>query len=233
MAFPLPLAPRARKHDQLPTTANQYPRPRRMSGLVSCICAVFIFLLIAAGLAIMVTVILLHPHKPRYRLQDVQITLLNITYGPPPVQSPPDTSSDSDPVDSQLNSDILVTVQSYNRNHHLEIYNTRLVVILRYRKVEIGSYEFAPFYQEPKNIAVVRGVMSIRGVSLRRSVAASLKNDVTRNGAVDLKSELAARVKFRHGSWKSSWHRWFEVNCDLIVSSPTAPNGSHIVFKKC
>ncbi|KAJ7530175.1 hypothetical protein O6H91_15G083100 [Diphasiastrum complanatum] len=197
-------------------------------GLVSRVCAVLLFLFIVTALTIMMTLFLVHPHSPGYRLLNVQITDLTITaLGSPIVSTDPD-----DPVDSVLNSDINVSLECDDKNHHLGTYNGRLQVILYYSGIEIGRTEFAPFYQEAQNRTVVLGVVSIRDHLLKRSAAANLNADLTRD-AINLQSEIAARVKFVYGIWKSSWHRWFRVKCDLVVSSPTASTGSLIMSQTC
>ncbi|KAJ7161229.1 hypothetical protein O6H91_15G083000 [Diphasiastrum complanatum] len=217
---------RMKNNNELSTPAGQSSSRLGLPWLM-CICVAFLVLIILTGFAIMVTVLALHPHKPRYRIQDVQITQLTVSNRP--LQTLTQTS---DPFDAVLNSNIIVTVESYNRNHHLSIYNTRLLVILYYSGKEIGRAYFVPFHQHRQNTTVVQGVVSIRDCELRHSDSASLKAAVARN-AVILQSKLAARVKFRHGIWKSSWHRWFRVRCDLVVSTITAPTGSHLLYKKC
>ncbi|KAJ7530172.1 hypothetical protein O6H91_15G082800 [Diphasiastrum complanatum] len=219
---------RLKNDNDIADSPDLHPRRRRLLLFISCIGVLFLFLLILTGFCIMITVLLMHPHKPRYRLQDVQITQLLITNAP--LQSI--TADNLDPVDSTLNSDIIVTLGSYNRNHHLDIYNSRLVVILYYNRKEIGGTYFVPFYQESQNTTVIQRVLYIRDHPLRHSEAASLNASLA-NNAVHFQSKIAARVQFKYGTWKSSWHRWFRVNCELVLSSFTAPSGSHLLFRKC
>ncbi|KAJ7287920.1 hypothetical protein O6H91_12G027600 [Diphasiastrum complanatum] len=224
------------KHDELPPPGyhswhrRYYYDPCHY--FCTCFCFLLFLLVIVLGVAALITYLALHPHKPRYTLQDVQITNLSIagsSSSSSPIQDMPTSFY---PYALMLSTEILVTVQIYNRNHHVGIYNNRLIVVLYYEDTEIGRTFLPSFYQEPQELTVLQSTISVYGYPIKQSVAASLSAAETRS-AIPLHSLIATRVKYKIGSWKPAWHRWFYSNCDIVVGTSNSPSGAHILFRNC
>jgi len=151
--------------------------------------------------------LVLHPSKPEFSLQEVNIYQLNLSGT------------------HLLNSSIQLTLLSKNPNQKVGIYYDDLQVYASYKGQQItADTSLPPFYQghEERNILTA----SLGGTGL--PVASSFGYEVGRDqtaGKLVLSLKMNGRLRWKVGTWVSGRYR-FNVNCVSIMDfGPTIPSG--------
>ena len=169
--------------------------------------ALFIFVLIVA-FVILVIYLALHPHKPRFYLQDATVRELNITGG-------------------LLTSNLQFTLFSRNPNDKIGIYYDRLGAYASYGGQQITYYtDIPPFYQGHKDINVFSPILIGNSVPLAPFLAEHL-NLEEQTGVVTLNVKLNGRIRWKVGTWISG-HYHLNVNCYTILGLSTPVSGGQV-----
>ncbi|KAF8667396.1 hypothetical protein HU200_053078 [Digitaria exilis] len=169
------------------------------------ICACFLTLAALVGFIVLVIYLALHPSKPSFYLQDVQLRNIDL----------------SDPA---ISLDVQVTVASRNPNDRVGVYYSTLDAFTTYRDEPVTVPVSLPaIYQGHKDSSVWSPVMSGDAVPVADYVAAAMKQDIAA-GYVLLHVKLEGRVKWKVGSWVSGGYHLF-VNCPALLATSGAAVG--------
>ncbi|KAF8016062.1 hypothetical protein BT93_H1576 [Corymbia citriodora subsp. variegata] len=162
----------------------------------------FIILLI-----VLITWAILHPHKPRFTLQDATVYVFNASAIP-----------------SLLTSTIQVTVSSHNPNDNIAIYYDRLDIYATYQDQQITlTTSIPPTYEDTKDANVWSPILSGISVPISPYHAAALTQDQD-HGFVTLMIKLSGRVRWRVGSFTSGGYHIF-VNCPAYITFGSKSTG--------
>jgi hypothetical protein len=154
-------------------------------------------LLVAAGLAILITWLVIQPHKPKYYLDNASVSQFKTTS------------------DGLLNTNLDFKIRTRNPNKRVAIYYYRLQAYLLYGKKQIGWATLPMFYHGHKNTTILQTNVSGQEVVLDSNSARDLKLE-QQAGTLDLDLKLYSRVRFKVGSWKSK-HYHIKVHCHHVI----------------
>ena len=171
------------------------------------IAACILTLAVVVGFIVLVIYLALHPSKPSFYLQDVQLHSIDL----------------SDPA---LSLKLQVTIASRNPNDRVGIYYNTLDVFTTYREEPITvPVMLPPIYQGHKDVSVWSPVMSGESVPVAQYLADAMKQDIAA-GYVLLHVKVDGQVKWKVGSWISGDYHIF-VNCPaLLAASGNAVGGA-------
>ncbi|KAK3414294.1 NDR1/HIN1-like protein 1 [Eucalyptus grandis] len=162
----------------------------------------FIILLI-----VLITWAILHPHKPRFTLQDATVYAFNASANP-----------------SLLTSTFQVTISSRNPNDNIAIYYDRLDCYATYQDQQITlSTGLPPTYEDTNSVNVWSPFLSGVSVPISPYYAAALSQDQN-HGYVILTIKLSGRVRWRVGSFTSGGYHIF-VNCPAYITFGSKSTG--------
>jgi hypothetical protein len=163
------------------------------------IAACFLTLAVLVGFVVLVIYLALHPSKPSFYLQDIQLRSINLG-------------------DPSLTLDVQVTIASRNPNDRVGIYYKTLHAFTTYRDEPVTIPVSLPaIYQGHKDQSVWSPVMSGDSVPVAPYVADAMKQDISA-GYVLLHVKVDGRVKWKVGSWVSGGYHLF-VNCPALLSA--------------
>ncbi|EOA21564.1 hypothetical protein CARUB_v10001972mg [Capsella rubella] len=161
----------------------------------------FLGLIGVAAFAVFLVWAILHPHGPRFVLQDVTINEFNITQP------------------NYLTLNLQVTVSSRNPNDKIGIFYDRLDIYASYRYQEVTIARLLPTtYQGHKEVTVWSPVLIGTAVPVAPYLSPSLNEDGIA-GLVLLNIKIDGRVRWKVGSWVSGGYR-LHVNCPAFISYP-------------
>lgn len=169
---------------------------RRCCGsIAACILTLFA----VVGFIVLVIYLALHPSKPSFYLQDVQLRSIDLG-------------------DPALSLDLQVTIASRNPNDRVGVYYKSLDAFTTYRDEPVTVPVSMPaIYQGHKDVSVWSPVMSGDSVPVAQYVADAMKQDIAA-GYVLLHIKVDGRVKWKVGSWVSGGYHLF-VNCPALLAT--------------
>ncbi|XP_040379233.1 NDR1/HIN1-like protein 1 [Oryza brachyantha] len=163
------------------------------------IAACILTLAVLVGFIVLVIYLAIHPSKPSFYLQDVQLRNIDL----------------SDPA---ISLNLQVTIASRNPNDRVGIYYKTLHVFTTYRDEPITvPVELPAIYQGHKDVSVWSPVMSGESVPVGQYVADAMKQDISA-GYVLLHVKVDGRVKWKVGSWVSGGYHLF-VTCPALLAA--------------
>ncbi|KAJ4883630.1 Late embryogenesis abundant (LEA) hydroxyproline-rich glycoprotein family [Raphanus sativus] len=160
----------------------------------------YVFLGLVATVAVVIFLVwaILHPHKPRFVLQDVTIYEFNI----------------SQP--NFLSSNLQVTLSSRNPNDKIGVFYDRLDIYASYRNQEVTFANLLPeTYQGHLEVTVWSPVLIGSAVPVEPYLSPALNEDINA-GMVLLNIKIDGCVKWKVGSWVSGCYRLL-VNCPAFI----------------
>ncbi|KAJ4724559.1 Late embryogenesis abundant (LEA) hydroxyproline-rich glycoprotein family [Melia azedarach] len=198
-------------------------RLKRLSGRKSsrgracCCCRFFccslLLLILLVAIAAAVFYFVFRPEAPKYSIDSVSISGLNLT-------------SASSPILPEFD----VTVRADNPNNKIGIYYEKgSSVKVYYRDVNLCNGALPQFFQPRNNVTVFKTALKGSAIELTSSVRNDLVADA-KSQTVPFKVNLRVPVKIKVGSVKT-WTIKVKVKCDLTVDQLTAK--SKIVSKDC
>nr|ABK22753.1 unknown [Picea sitchensis] len=153
------------------------------------------FLLIVL-FVILVIFLALHPHKPRFYLQNATVRELNVS-------------------DGLLTSSLQFTVLSHNPNDRIGVLYDSLSIYASYLGQQItDEYRLPHFYQDDNDFNVLNPVLCGNSVPLAAVVCEHL-NSERQNGLLSLSLRMDGRIRWKVGTWTSG-HYHLNVNCWTI-----------------
>ncbi|KAJ0692314.1 putative Late embryogenesis abundant protein [Helianthus annuus] len=176
------------------------------------ICAVFLSILFTVGLVTFILWLGLRPHRPRFHIQQFSF---------PSLAEPNGFST----------AQLTFNVTARNPNIEIGIYYDTVNLTLYYRDQVIAQTPLLfPFYQSPKNTAIIYGTLSrpqlkIDNARWTQFLAAR------KQGAVPFRLDVASSIRFKVSTWDSRRHK-MHANCEIGVG----PNGMLLASdkgKKC
>ncbi|CAL5027585.1 unnamed protein product [Urochloa decumbens] len=163
------------------------------------ICACFLTLAAVVGFIILVVYLALHPSKPSFYLQDVQLRSIDLT-------------------DPAITIDLQATIASRNPNERVGVYYKSLDAFATYRDEPVTVPVVLPaIYQGHKDASVWSPVMSGDAVPVSSYAADAMRQDIAA-GYVLLHVRVEGRVKWKVGSWVSGGYHLF-VNCPALLAA--------------
>ncbi|GLJ21144.1 hypothetical protein SUGI_0386750 [Cryptomeria japonica] len=191
---------------------ERFRNPRRKRDrIISCLCATFFGLLVFAAIFILITWLVLQPHRPRYYVDYGSVSLLNVE-------------------GKILNTKMTFNVTSRNPNKRIGIYYDKMEGYVYYGDQRIAGAYIAPFYQGHKTTTIIKPILTGHYVLLKDDLSKDLVMEHT-SGAVDLRLKLYAKLRFKVGSWKSR-HYHMRVKCDVWMKV-SDNNGGTFSPKRC
>ncbi|XP_010493295.1 PREDICTED: NDR1/HIN1-like protein 12 [Camelina sativa] len=158
-------------------------------------------LIVVAAFVVFLVWAILHPHGPRFVLQDVTINDFNV----------------SQP--NYLTSNLQVTVSSRNPNDKIGIFYDRLDIYASYRNQEVTIARLLPTtYQGHLEVTVWSPVLIGTAVSVAPYLSPALDEDFMA-GLVLLNIKIDGWVRWKVGSWVSGSYR-LHVNCPAYINVP-------------
>jgi hypothetical protein len=151
-------------------------------------------MVIGAGMSILLAWLILRPHKPRYYVDYVSLSQLNVT-------------------DRTVNSRMDFNVTVRNPNSRLGIYYHKLEWDVYYEDERIASAYTAPFHQRRKTTTVLQPVLIGNEYAImREDIARALEALAS---PLELRLKLHANVRFKIGFVKT-WNFKMRVECHHI-----------------
>lgn len=155
---------------------------------------------------------ILHPAKPQFILQQVDIYQLNLS-------SP----------GHLLNSSIEITLESRNPNQKVGIYYDELRAYASYKGQQITAETLIPqFYQGQQDSNLLSASLGGTGLPVAPSLGYEVGRDQA-NGKLVLLVKIDGRVRWKVATWVSGRYR-INVNCVVILQlgplNPTGPLNS-------
>ncbi|KAG2572054.1 NDR1/HIN1-like protein 12 [Panicum virgatum] len=174
-------------------------------------CACFLTLAAVVGFIVLVIYLALHPSKPSFYLQDVQLRSIDL----------------SDPA---LSLNLQVTIASRNPNERVGVYYMSLDAFATYRDEPVTVAVALPaIYQGHKDASVWSPVLAGESVPVSGGAADAMRQDIAA-GYVLLHVRVEGRVKWKVGSWVSGGYH-LSVNCPaLLATSGGAAAGGAFAF---
>ncbi|ESQ42179.1 hypothetical protein EUTSA_v10015904mg [Eutrema salsugineum] len=155
---------------------------------------------------------ILHPHRPRFVLQDVTIYDFNI----------------SQP--NLLTSNLQVTLSSRNPNDKIGIFYDHLDIYASYRNQEVTVANLLPAtYQGHLDVTVWSPVLIGTAVPVEAYLSQALREDLIA-GMVLLNIKVDGCVKWKVGSWVSECYRLL-VNCPAYITFSGHFSGAGLAIK--
>ncbi|KFK26335.1 hypothetical protein AALP_AA8G234500 [Arabis alpina] len=169
-------------------------------------------LIVAVAFVVFLVWAILHPHGPRFVLQDVTISDFNF----------------SQPY--LLTSKLQVTLSSRNPNDKIGIFYDHLDIYASYRNQEVTSAIILPVtYQGHLDMTVWSPVLSGCAVPVSPYLSLALNQDLIA-GMVLLNIKIDGWVRWKVGSWVSgSYH--LHVNCPAYLSCSGQFSGTGTAIK--
>ncbi|KAI4319542.1 hypothetical protein MLD38_033128 [Melastoma candidum] len=183
-------------------------------GILCAVCTcvlVFGFLLV---LTVLLVYAVLHPHKPRFILQDVTVYGFNVS------------------IPNILTSSFQVTISSYNPNRRIGIYYDHLDLYLTYQDQQITlPTSLPPSYQGHKETVVWSPFVGGTEVPVAPFNSVPLGQDAP-IGNLSVVVKIVGRVRWKVGTFTSGKYRLF-VKCPayLATKGGQATGGAGILMQ--
>lgn len=162
------------------------------------------FFLIAL-FVILVIFLVLHPHKPRFYLENATISQLNVSNG-------------------FLTSSLQFTVVSHNPNDRIGVIYDSLSTYASYMGQQITSQcPLPPFYQGDNDVDALNPILYGNSVPLDPFVCGRLNYEM-QNGLVSLSLRMEGTIRWKVGSWTSGNYN-LNVNCWAILGMSNSIGG--------
>jgi len=164
-------------------------------------CMIFLLVLLLflfiVLLVILVIFLVLHPHKPRFYLQNATVRELNVS-------------------DGLLTSNLQFTVVSHNPNDRIGVLYDSLSTYVSYLGQQITDECPLPtFYQDDNGMNFLPTILYGNSVPLAAVVCEQL-NYERQNGLLSLSLRMDGTIRWKVGSWTSG-HYHLNVNCWAIL----------------
>ncbi|GAA0148580.1 hypothetical protein LIER_07981 [Lithospermum erythrorhizon] len=181
----------------MPTTTQSQnaPTTRRRLSIGAIIAIILLFLIVLAGLAILIAWLTIRPKRLVYSIENASIRNYNLTNG-------------------HLKSDFMFTIRAYNPNSRVSIYYDKIEAKAYYDEEMIGFNSIQPFYQRTRNVTHMGLNLSAKDVALSEVATRDLRMERVR-GRIDLEIKVKAKVRFKVGKLKSR-HRTLRVTCGPV-----------------
>ncbi|XWS18235.1 hypothetical protein CRYUN_Cryun32bG0025900 [Craigia yunnanensis] len=196
-------------------TARYYANRVRESfttRVTKILCAIFLSLLLVAGIISFILWLSLSPHRPRFHM---------IEFTVPGLAQPSRFEK----------TRITFNVTARNSNQHIGIYYDSMVGSVFYKEKKIGSTpSLHPFYQEPKTTTIVYGTLGAATLTVNRNRWKEFMGD-RKQGTLVFRLDITSVIRFKVSTWESKHHK-VHVKCDVAVG----PDGSILPAwknKKC
>nr|ABR16330.1 unknown [Picea sitchensis]ACN40754.1 unknown [Picea sitchensis] len=183
------------------------PRLLPGRGFRRCMGSLFVLVVIAL-FVILVVYLVLHPHKPRFYVQDATVHQLNLTNG-------------------LLTSSLQFSIVSHNPNDRIGVYYDSLNAYATYAGEQITPQcSLTPFYQGDNDVDVLSPILYGNSVALAPFVADHL-NYEKQNGVLSLTLKMYGRIRWKVGSWTSGRYH-LNVNCFAIMGMRNSGNAGQV-----
>ncbi|AED92995.1 NDR1/HIN1-like protein [Arabidopsis thaliana] len=192
---------------------------RRMRMMMRRIAWACLGLIVAVAFVVFLVWAILHPHGPRFVLQDVTINDFNV----------------SQP--NFLSSNLQVTVSSRNPNDKIGIFYDRLDIYVTYRNQEVTLARLLPStYQGHLEVTVWSPFLIGSAVPVAPYLSSALNEDLFA-GLVLLNIKIDGWVRWKVGSWVSGSYR-LHVNCPAFITvtgklTGTGPAIKYQLVQRC
>lgn len=185
-----------------------FPSGRRFRGCVACLFVLLVIVL----LVVLIVYLALHPHKPRFEVQDATVRQLNLT-------------------DGFLTSSLQFSIISHNPNDKIGVFYDSLSAYAFYMYQQITpECSLTPFYQGHEDTDVLSPILNGNSVSLAPFVAEHL-NYEKQNGVLSLTLKMYGRIRWKVGTWTSS-HYHLNVNCYAVMGmTNSGANGGSVALQ--
>lgn len=170
--------------------------------ILSRICACILALIVLVLFVVLVLYLVLHPHKPKFYLQDATVRAFNLT----------------GPSGSYLTTEIQITVLSHNPNDRISVlYGTLTGYALYYGQPITGYCTQPPLYQGHKGNLLLPFQLSGVNVPIAPLLLNSL-NYEQRMGLVNVNLVINGRVRWKVGLWTSG-HYHINIDCNALLGT--------------
>lgn len=201
-----------KQQNEIPPPAT-YQRPRRHRNPCCCcllsICSIFIFLVVALGLAVLIFWLVVHPKAPRFDVNTVHLSGFTGTTGP-------------------YNTNITYRITATNPNKHVDFYYSDISVFVQAGGDNVGQGTVPDFNQGHHNVTVIDGEIGETGVNIDQSTLSTLTKDLTK---VPFYAEVDLKAKLKIGSAKSGKIK-VKVKCDIFLNL-NVQSGSQLNGHSC
>ncbi|CAN8252546.1 unnamed protein product [Cochlearia groenlandica] len=180
---------------------------------------VLLGLIAAVAFAVFLVWVILHPHEPRFVLEDVTVSDFSV----------------SEP--SFLTTNLQVTLSSHNPNGKIGIFYDHIDVYASYRNQQVTPAILLPAtYEGHLDGTVWSPVLYGSTVPMNPYLSKSLNEDLIA-GKVLLKIKIDGCVRWKVGSWVSGCYR-LHVNCPAFITisgkfSGAGPPIKYQVVERC
>lgn len=167
--------------------------------------SVILFILLVI---VLITWAILHPHKPRFVLQDTTLYAFNVSSNP-----------------NLLTSTFQVTVSSNNPNDNIGIYYDRMDIYAAYRDQQITLRTRIPrSYEGNKDVDVWSPIIYGNSVPIAPYNSVALSQDQA-NGYVMVLIKIDGRMRWKVGSFTSGGYHIF-VTCPAYIPIGNTSKGT-------
>ncbi|XP_057852918.2 NDR1/HIN1-like protein 3 [Cryptomeria japonica] len=160
------------------------------------ILALIITLAVLAGIAILITWLVLRPHRPKFYVENATVSKLNLNA-------------------DHLNSTMTFNITSRNSNKKIGIYYDAIYAKGFYDRHMIGYNQLEEFYQGHKSTKAILCSLSSNDLLLEGKASNDLTQDLARK-SVDMTVRLDAWIRFKVGDWTTR-HYTMIVYCDITI----------------
>ncbi|KAH7289983.1 hypothetical protein KP509_30G026900 [Ceratopteris richardii] len=212
-----------------PSVIAAHRKRRRCGGCCCCLaymCATLAILIVVLGIAALVAYLVLQPKTPDFSVSDATVASFNLT------STPTSPSNAVSGVSQYLNADVTFNVSAENPNKKIGIYYDEVDVTLFYEGEQIGQGSIPAFYQGHRNTTILLLHMVGKDVAMTPAIGSGLQTALKDSAStVLLHARTLTTVRVKVGGWKSGASK-FEVDCDVEMSNPSAPN-PRVLNKNC
>jgi len=202
----------AQPYPAYPQPYPAYQAPPRYRARRRRFLSIIVTLAVIAGIGILITWLALRPQRPKFHVENVTVSQLNVA-------------------NSELNATMQFNISVRNPNKKIGIYYDSIVARAIYRRERIGSNQLPVFYQGHKNTTVLSYPLSADSLPINTGVSRNLLADKAL-GSVDMTVNVDAWVHFKVGSWTTR-HRLMSVFCDVTVHWNGSATGRLSQSKGC
>uniref|UniRef100_A0A0C9S8T2 TSA: Wollemia nobilis Ref_Wollemi_Transcript_10520_1368 transcribed RNA sequence n=1 Tax=Wollemia nobilis TaxID=56998 RepID=A0A0C9S8T2_9CONI len=176
------------------------------------ILAIVITLAVLAGIAILITWLVLRPHRPKFYVESATVTRMNLT-------------------GNSLDSKMEFNVSSRNPNKKIGIFYDAINAKALFDSQMIAFNRLEEFYQGHKNTTVLTCPLSSNSLLLEGSGSGDLSSDLSKK-KVKMTIKLEAWIRFKVGGWTTR-HYDMEVYCDVAIDEWNGTSGRLSQRRRC
>lgn len=160
------------------------------------ILALMITLAVLAGIAILITWLVLRPHRPKFYVESASVSNLKLN-------------------GEHLNSSMTFNITSRNSNKKIGIYYDALYAKGIYDRRMISYNQLEEFYQGHKTTKAILCSLNSNDFLLGDKASNHLTDDLARK-SIDMTVKLEAFIRFKVGGWTTR-HYTMVVFCDVTI----------------